>query len=304
MYLKHLMIYNSGPTQELDLQPQFTADGLPKPLILVGLNGAGKTNVLSTVVDAILELQVAAGFGDILPNNKAGQRLFFRLLGGSTISLNRPFEVSVATFKHAESLFSYRAQTSTAPEAVVNKLKTIAAFDVWNAELAKDVIGDSDQLKNIFVSESYSFFPVNRNEDAWWQSLRTEQSEDVRFAHRLNNELKKPLVLQTSFALLKPWIADVILDQAVDVSQVFTMISQPTSELTADIQARAPSSVDGNSSASVIIFGHVNASLHRLGIKRLGTTKNGSGSKAHSRLLKHERLQPLHCSRLKDLFIA
>jgi hypothetical protein len=239
MYLKHLMIYNSGPTQELDLQPQFTADGLPKPLILVGLNGAGKTNVLSTIADAILELQVAAGFGDILPNNKAGQRLFYRLLGGSTISLNRPFEVSVATFKHAESVFSYRARAGTVPEAVVNKLKMIAAFDVWNAEPAKEVIGGGDQLKNIFVSDSYSFFPVNRNEDAWWQSLRTEQSEDVGFAHRLNNELKKPVVLQTSFALLKPWIADVILDQAVDVSQVVTMISPPTSGLTADLQARA-----------------------------------------------------------------
>ncbi|MVT30303.1 hypothetical protein GO496_26260 [Acidovorax citrulli] len=99
------MIYNSGPTQELDLQPQFTADGLPKPLILVGLNGAGKTNVLSTIADAILELQVAAGFNDILPNNKMGRRLFYRLLGGSTTSLNRSFEVSVATFKHAESSF-------------------------------------------------------------------------------------------------------------------------------------------------------------------------------------------------------
>ncbi|WP_152034017.1 hypothetical protein [Paracidovorax avenae] len=159
MHLKHLMIYNSGPTQELDLQPQFTTDGLPKPLILVGLNGAGKTNVLSTIADAILELQVAAGFNDILPNNKMGRRLFYRLLGGSTTSLNRSFEVSVATFKHAESSFSYRAQTGPVPETVINKLETIAAFDVWNVEPAKEVIGDSAQLKNIFISDSYSFFP-------------------------------------------------------------------------------------------------------------------------------------------------
>ena len=239
MYLKHLMIYNSGPTQELDLQPQFTDDGLPKPLILVGLNGAGKTNVLSTIADAILELQVTAGFGDILPNNKAGQRLFFRLIGGSTTSLNCPFEVSVATFKHADSLFSYRARSGAVPEAVVNKLKTIAAFDVWNAKQDKDVIGDADQLKNIFVSNSYSFFPVSRSEDAWWQSLRIEHSEEVRFAHRVNNELKKPVVLQTSFALLKPWIADVILDQTVDVSQFVNMLSQPTPTLEADLKAKA-----------------------------------------------------------------
>ena len=239
MYLKHLMIYNSGPTQELDLQPQFTADGLPKPLILVGLNGAGKTNVLSTIADAILELQVAAGFGDILPNNKAGQRLFYRLLGGATTSLNRPFEVSVATFKHAESLFSFRAQSGPVPEAVVNKLKAIAAFDVWNAEPAKQVIGDGAQLINIFVSESYSFFPVNRNEDAWWQSLRIEQSEDMHFAHRLSKELNKPVVLQTSFALLKPWIADVILDQAVDAPQLLNMLSQRNPDLDAALTARA-----------------------------------------------------------------
>lgn len=239
MYLKHLMIYNSGPTQELDLQPQFTDDGLPKPLILVGLNGAGKTNVLSTIADAILELQVKAGFGDILPNNESGQRLFYRLLGGSTTSLNRPFEVSVATFKHAESVFSYRARSGTVSEPIIDKLKTIAAFGVWNAEQDKDVIGDGDQLKNIFLSESYIFFPVNRNEDAWWQSLRTEQSEDVRFAGRLNNKLTKPVVLQTSFAFLKPWIADVILDQTVDASHFIMMTSPATPALISDIIAKA-----------------------------------------------------------------
>lgn len=240
MYLRNLLIFNSGPTQELELEPQFSADGTPKPLILVGRNGAGKTNVLSTIADAILELQISAGFQDILPNNKTGQRLFFRLLGGTTTTTNRAFEVSVAKFAHGENPFFYRAQSGTASEeTVLAKLRETAPFPTWLDGQNKQVIGDSTQLKNIFVAESCTFFPVNRNEDAWWQSMRAAQSEDVQFVGRLSTDLMKPLVLQTSFALLKPWLTDVILDQAIDASQVLHLFTQPSQGSVTDLATKA-----------------------------------------------------------------
>ena len=47
MYLKSVYIENNGPLRNLILDLPFREDGIPKPLILVGWNGAGKTNFLS-----------------------------------------------------------------------------------------------------------------------------------------------------------------------------------------------------------------------------------------------------------------
>jgi hypothetical protein len=232
MYLKNLLIFNSGPTQKLDLEPQFNADGTPKPLVIVGRNGAGKTNLLSTIADAILELQVRAGFQDILPNNKSGQRYFFRMLGGATTTSNQQYEVSAARFSQAENSYFYRAKSGAVPEeAALERLRVITPFPVWDAVQNKEVIGDATQLKNIFSTESFTFFPVNRNEDAWWQSLRSEQPEEVKFAQRMSAELSRPLVLASSFGLLKPWLADVVLDQAIDASHALQLLARSHAEL-------------------------------------------------------------------------
>ena len=55
MYLTHSLILNSGPIADLEFKAPFNDDGTPKPVILVGTNGSGKTNVLSVLADALVE---------------------------------------------------------------------------------------------------------------------------------------------------------------------------------------------------------------------------------------------------------
>lgn len=54
MYFQKLFIKNCGPISELLVQAEFTADGLPKPLVLIGQNGSGKTIFLSNIVNALI----------------------------------------------------------------------------------------------------------------------------------------------------------------------------------------------------------------------------------------------------------
>ena len=43
MYLKSMLVKNMGPIQNFELHPSFSEAGQPKPIVLVGKNGSGKS---------------------------------------------------------------------------------------------------------------------------------------------------------------------------------------------------------------------------------------------------------------------
>lgn len=84
MYLDNVIIKNNGIIKSLNIQLEFTQDGNPKPLILAGLNGSGKTNFLSIITDALLE-GASEYYNDMLPSEGV-KRLFFRKVGSNNIT--------------------------------------------------------------------------------------------------------------------------------------------------------------------------------------------------------------------------
>ena len=56
MYIRRIINKNVGPLLSNDLHFSFDKDGNPKPIILVGKNGSGKSTVISNVVDSLYEL--------------------------------------------------------------------------------------------------------------------------------------------------------------------------------------------------------------------------------------------------------
>ena len=55
MYLKKIVCDNMGPISHVDIEPGFNNESSPKPLILVGKNGAGKSILISNIVDSFFE---------------------------------------------------------------------------------------------------------------------------------------------------------------------------------------------------------------------------------------------------------
>ena len=56
MYIKKLIYENVGPIEQVAITPSFTPEGNPKPIILVGENGTGKSTILSNIVDSFYEM--------------------------------------------------------------------------------------------------------------------------------------------------------------------------------------------------------------------------------------------------------
>lgn len=57
MYLKNIDIKNYGAIENLTIEADFYDNGNPKPLIITGHNGAGKTLLLTNIVDAMIEIK-------------------------------------------------------------------------------------------------------------------------------------------------------------------------------------------------------------------------------------------------------
>ena len=80
MYFSKLLMHNDGPIEHIEVEFPIV-DGVPHPVIIVGENGVGKTNLLSVLADAIIE-SAAQSYDDIVNGSNSGSRSFFRYVGG------------------------------------------------------------------------------------------------------------------------------------------------------------------------------------------------------------------------------
>jgi len=99
LYLKKLLLLNSGPISDVEIDAEFDSGGNPKPIILLGKNGNGKTNLLSTVTDAMIEF-AAKAYDDISPSQPSGGRYYYRALNGTLRKVGAPYELAVLEFGH------------------------------------------------------------------------------------------------------------------------------------------------------------------------------------------------------------
>lgn len=84
MYLRNIHIRNIGPIEKLDLELELKEDLNPKPVILIGKNGSGKTYTLSYIVDAFYEL-AKKQYNDVVKSSGMDSP-YFRIISGRDIN--------------------------------------------------------------------------------------------------------------------------------------------------------------------------------------------------------------------------
>src|SRR5690554_1016529 len=106
MYLKDLYIENIGPLGDLHLSLPFSVEGLPKPVVLVGGNGSGKTTILSIVADALVEA-AAQRYDNVTTPLAVGGRNWFRMLGPHTARVGSAGGFALLHFEHEGESFAF-----------------------------------------------------------------------------------------------------------------------------------------------------------------------------------------------------
>jgi hypothetical protein len=231
MYLKQAIIENSGPIRRLDLDLAFSSKGEPKPLVLVGTNGGGKTNFLSLITDALFEA-AAAHYDNVLPS-KGAARAWFRVVGGRTTTVGTPGGFTLFQFEHdgANLIYKEKAGSVDSVEAKKRVPAEVGEAVNWPTEgSVKEFPIGHDVSRQIFESGVYAYFPASRSEIPYWLNREalpeTEFDVFVAFAKRL----RKPIFVERSLDQLKQWLMSIILESRAQIG----MAIQP--EQTAQLQ--------------------------------------------------------------------
>ncbi|MDO4895364.1 AAA family ATPase [Moraxella sp.] len=106
MYLKNIFIENMGAIEKFSLvENDLFINDNPKPIILLGKNGTGKTTLLSSIVDALYELSSNC-FDDVLPHEGLN-RQYFKVSGSKNMRVNSQYAFSYINFAVEEEILEY-----------------------------------------------------------------------------------------------------------------------------------------------------------------------------------------------------
>lgn len=223
MYLDRLFISNVGPIETLSIELPFDGDGHPRPIVLLGSNGSGKTNVLSVIADALFEFE-AAGYNDVLPNQSAGGRSYFRILGSITRRTGAPYSLSALLFRTKTVTYLYSDHTGALTSDQARALTPEPywpAFD-WGTNQAdqKSAQIGPDASREEFASGAYCYFLASRSETPDWLNSSGIPDPAFDLTKRLRGRLNKPLFLESGIDANIQWIMGLILESRMNVTPV------------------------------------------------------------------------------------
>ena len=162
MYLSNGLILNSGPISQFILTAPFQQNGIPKPIILVGTNGSGKTGVLSIIGDALIEI-AAQKFRNITPHEGQG-RTYFRMLGtrNQRIDLLSNCRLCVLSTAQMKSIIGQRLEishlVSLTGHAPIRSSGNLARNREW-----KVIVGPDENIERIYNEGLMIFLPSTRS---------------------------------------------------------------------------------------------------------------------------------------------
>jgi len=220
MYLRECLIENVGPIDKLDVSLSLDSEGNPKPLILVGKNGTGKTIFLAYILDALAEL-AKKKFRDVVAAQESGYSQFFKTTSGGDIRSLSGSSLCLLEFSDADSKFCYVERVGTIDsQSYVTKLRDrFEPVQVWGDDevFHKRVTGAEKQIESFFQNKSICFFPSSRHERPHWLNLNSVEDQPL-FGNnqRLSGLLGKPLIVERAAEDNRQWLMEVLLDSLVD----------------------------------------------------------------------------------------
>ncbi len=214
MYFKKIEIENAGPIDHLTIDFPLTDSGSPKPLVIVGENGAGKSILLSYLVNTLIEVKQKAfddsevEHGKVYKSRspqyiKRGAHYSFGRTDFGDGSYVEEWQLDIQKSKFEEThLFSPARLSWT----------EIPPFDFSHF---KSHLSNNDQAaKQLFEKSCCQYFPVNRFEDPGWLNIDNLKERaayaELKHVHRYSN---RSLISTSPLKANRNWLLDLIFDR-------------------------------------------------------------------------------------------
>lgn len=214
MYLKNIEIENAGPIDHISIDFPATDSGSPKPLVIVGENGTGKTILLSYLVNTLITAKQTA-FDDAEVEHgkvykyrspqyiKAGTHYSFGRsdFGDGLYVEEWQLDIQKSKFEEAYSFSPARSTWTAIPE---NESSHFQSSLSHNEQAAKA----------LFERKCCLYFPVNRFEEPAWLNIDNlkERAAYTELKH-INRYSNRSLISTSPLKANRNWLLDLIFDR-------------------------------------------------------------------------------------------
>ncbi len=215
IYLQKAIFKNVAPFGDLDL----TFDQ-GQVIIFSGVNGRGKTTILSYVADAFFEFAREAGFDDVFEN----KHKYYRICSPSSILGGQKFSLAYFRFKCENDNFDYveivGELTAKEYNGIVDLEQKInfEKFDetLKNQNSYKHVFVDSQKAKDVFKKNILTYFPSDRLEVPAWLNETEYKNHRFNTRQKFSENLDKNIESRVVSHQIANWVLDVILDEMIN----------------------------------------------------------------------------------------
>ena len=230
MYVKSIQLANYGPVDILKIEFPFEEDA-PKPVLLVGENGSGKSILLSHIANALIAAQGVA-FPET-PEVASGK--VFKLRSGLYISPGQEFYFARVEFNNTLQVSELRlSQLKTNYAQVPTAIPGTPAEALWhgmsdNSNDKFDSISLNDATSKAKMEEAFSrncflYFPFDRSEDPAWLN----EDNLTAKAHHTTPKLiagstSRKVIASSPLRDNQDWLFDVVYDRIVLETKTATL---------------------------------------------------------------------------------
>ena len=212
MYLIKSLILQSGPIEDLRLDFDFHDNGNPKPMVIVGKNGSGKSNFLSYATDALIEI-ASKKFTDVATQYPSGVgHRWHRVIGHSTTRSGSTYELALLEFAHEGENRLYVSKGGNLQREDISDKVADFTNPNWPPDGShKSVSGPDATIDAVFLSGCYVSFPSSRHETTYW-SGESNDRDISDFEDRFERYLRKPISVDSTLTDFRAWLVDVVMD--------------------------------------------------------------------------------------------
>ena len=228
MQVKRAQIINYGPIGHLDIDFPFDGDS-PKPVVLVGGNGSGKSILLSHIVNGLVTSQSLAY--PETPEVETGK--VFKLRDNSYIKSG--CETYFAKVDYEDGLFMGEARLRLPKREyseVPLELRVGDAKDGWNQmpmdsndrQVSNISRTNEGKIRELFSSRCVLYFPSNRFEEpAWLNESNLKAQAEYMGLSRLQGYTDRRVINYSPLRDNQNWLFDVMYDRAVFDTQTVSI---------------------------------------------------------------------------------
>lgn len=222
MYLKRLLYKNVGPISRIDLNAQFEENGNPKPIILVGKNGSGKSILLSNIVDAFYEM-AHYPYNNAMLDGEHGAKLYYKTINPDQITIGQDYMIAYAQFVQDEHMIDYifkSGKIAFDKYCLENGLQLESSYRWEDLTNVKKCVVAEEIVKKVFESDIVVNFTPMRYERPYWKgnAYHSEVLKNVAERH-YNGVLRNTITANIDSRETLQWLYDVITDSRPDIDK-------------------------------------------------------------------------------------